>query len=341
MGVGPRAIGMGGAVTAASDDIFSTFWNPAGLAELNNNQFAISSQLNADLSTVNFVGVAISGNSLQFGDLKSVLSFAWLPRLHINAEGSYGPEDYETFFLRYALPGLPDEFDGKIHSKTYDYRLSFALTPKSKPRWSLGITIARVNCRTDFCGTTAEDPGVYKVVTTDATATSINIGAKYFANDRLTLGISLKDVNTDLKVDTVVTDSSGGSTEHHVTEYPQDLSIGVQWKYSRHASLSADYETYMGKYGSSDIDFKLLRGGWEKVDNNFAYRLGLLASITLETEVTGNIKDDLPAPIGITAGIGWKARWGRIDFAIYPQPVMSYQRQAAYFAADLALICKF
>jgi opacity protein-like surface antigen len=34
IGVGPRAIGMGGAYTAAADDILSIYWNPAGLAKV-------------------------------------------------------------------------------------------------------------------------------------------------------------------------------------------------------------------------------------------------------------------------------------------------------------------
>ena len=38
LGVDARAIGMGEAYTAVSDDISSTFWNPAGLAPAMQNQ---------------------------------------------------------------------------------------------------------------------------------------------------------------------------------------------------------------------------------------------------------------------------------------------------------------
>lgn len=38
IGVGPRAIGMGGAFTASADDINSMYWNPAGLARMNSQE---------------------------------------------------------------------------------------------------------------------------------------------------------------------------------------------------------------------------------------------------------------------------------------------------------------
>jgi opacity protein-like surface antigen len=38
IGVGPRAIGMGGAYTALADDINSMYWNPAGLSRMNSKE---------------------------------------------------------------------------------------------------------------------------------------------------------------------------------------------------------------------------------------------------------------------------------------------------------------
>ena len=40
VGVGPRAIGMGGAFTAVADDAFAPFWNPAGLVQLGHAELA-------------------------------------------------------------------------------------------------------------------------------------------------------------------------------------------------------------------------------------------------------------------------------------------------------------
>lgn len=40
IGIGPRALGMGGAYTAVADDATSTHWNPAGLAEMEDAEIA-------------------------------------------------------------------------------------------------------------------------------------------------------------------------------------------------------------------------------------------------------------------------------------------------------------
>jgi len=39
MGVGARALGMGGAFTAIADDPSAAYWNPSGLAQIHNFQF--------------------------------------------------------------------------------------------------------------------------------------------------------------------------------------------------------------------------------------------------------------------------------------------------------------
>ena len=38
IGIGPRAIGMGGASTATADDITAIYWNPGGLANVCSNR---------------------------------------------------------------------------------------------------------------------------------------------------------------------------------------------------------------------------------------------------------------------------------------------------------------
>ena len=42
IGIGARAIGMSGAFTAVADDASAVFWNPAGLAQLTDNQIFLS-----------------------------------------------------------------------------------------------------------------------------------------------------------------------------------------------------------------------------------------------------------------------------------------------------------
>ena len=44
IGAGPRAVGMGGAQAAVVDDSYASYWNPAGLAQLDRSELALAYQ---------------------------------------------------------------------------------------------------------------------------------------------------------------------------------------------------------------------------------------------------------------------------------------------------------
>ena len=59
IGVGARAMGLGGSYTALANDVTSLYWNPAGITNLNNFSFAVShSEWFADIS-YDFAGVVL------------------------------------------------------------------------------------------------------------------------------------------------------------------------------------------------------------------------------------------------------------------------------------------
>ena len=70
--VGARAIGMGEAFTAQADDISSLYWNPAGLALL--NQSEASFMLNQNLQDQSYSNAAV-GASLENGGIAASLSY--------------------------------------------------------------------------------------------------------------------------------------------------------------------------------------------------------------------------------------------------------------------------
>jgi len=45
MGIGARAIGLGGAFVSIADDASATFWNPAGLSHITSNRLLLSADL--------------------------------------------------------------------------------------------------------------------------------------------------------------------------------------------------------------------------------------------------------------------------------------------------------
>lgn len=342
MGVGAEAIGLGGAVCAGTKSLYSIYWNPAGLAELDENQLSISGQPNAKALPINFAGIALSGEWLRFGGLKSAIGFAWIPRLHVTASGAYTADDFESLFLRFALPDLPGSFSGNIRSKTKDFRLSWALMPENNPRWSLGLTIARIDCGTSFCGVKATDPGQYVTESTKATAYAVNVGGKYFYSKDLTFGFNLKDVNTKLDV-AIKTTYQDGSVSNRIvkTAFPRDLTVGAFWQYSPNLNLSLDYQTQYGQYGTYKMNFQILRAGAEYLHKRFRYRFGMIAPVTLQASEIGDYRRKLPFPVMPTIGMGWNGQFVNVDAALYTQPVMSAQRNKAYLAVDISVTAKF
>ena len=230
MGIGAAAIARSGAVTASTSDIYSMYWNPAGLAQMGGNQVTLSGQLDAELTGINFAALAFNNKWLRFGRYQAAIGIARLNLLHVKASGAYGPDDFESIFLRYALPGLPDDFDGDIESKTRDSRITIAISPADDARWSLGINIGEIHCKTSFCGVFATDPGNFTVASTDAKATTVGIGGKYKLNDNLTLGVNIKDIDTDLDVETITTDQNGTTIERFTTGFPLSITIAALWQ---------------------------------------------------------------------------------------------------------------
>jgi opacity protein-like surface antigen len=80
IGVGPRAISMGGAFVAIADDATSLYWNPAGASRMQSNRAAFShaewfADINynwagAVLSMGDFGAVGVSINYLDYGDME-------------------------------------------------------------------------------------------------------------------------------------------------------------------------------------------------------------------------------------------------------------------------------
>ena len=55
MGIGARAIGLGGAFVSIADDASATFWNPAGLTNIKSDQLLLSADLPDDFSASSLV----------------------------------------------------------------------------------------------------------------------------------------------------------------------------------------------------------------------------------------------------------------------------------------------
>ena len=337
MGTSPQAIGIAGAVTANISGVYASYWNPAGLITQTNREATISRQTGSTLEPISFIGISGSYLPDLLPKTKLAYAFAWLPRLHVSADGVFEEYSFETLFLRFALPEIPSDFEGHTQSKTRDFRFSLAVSPAFAPKFAIGFTTAYIRCVSDFCGSNVNDPDSHYSADTEATAIALNIGLQYQLNDQLKFGANIKDINTTLKVKTVIEQDNIKRNETFYSEFPHDLSFGAFWKALPNLELSSDYQFLLGDYGEYNIDIQLWRTGIDYKYEHFHFRLGTLIPTKLQTGSSKNIRQDMPAPFLPTAGIGWRNNYFAIDTSIYPHPIMSYQRQALKLVAESSI----
>jgi long-subunit fatty acid transport protein len=71
LGVGARAMGLGGAYSAVADDYTAMYWNPAGLGQMKRREFNLGFSQNSVKSEADFLG-AVSQTTTSFTRLNSV-----------------------------------------------------------------------------------------------------------------------------------------------------------------------------------------------------------------------------------------------------------------------------
>ncbi len=178
IGVGGRALGMGGAFAAVANDVTSGYYNPAGLANLNYPQIALM-------------------HAEQFGNL-------------VNYD--YGavaiPYDKDMSFglsvMRLGVDGIPDtrnalydaNGDGIIDIKDDKFDYS-RITEFSNQDWAFYLTFAKRQTDNFYWGVNA------KIIRRDlaeygATGIGFDVGAFYMPFENLFLGANLQDATTTL-----------------------------------------------------------------------------------------------------------------------------------------------
>lgn len=338
-GIGARYIALGGSGVAISDDVYAAYYNPAGLAEIEDVQISVSRQLNADLRSINFLGIAGRLPIPSRWGFKATLAGVYYPRIHARASGAFKSSEIESVFLRYLLPGMPGDFDGKINSKTKVYRLAFSLAPAETDTWSVGVNIDRIDCKTNFCGTHATSNG-YTAISTGAVADSFGLSFRYRPMTTLVLAGTITDLGADLNVDIDTTDSAGTRHETHQVAFPKKVTLGAAYDYSPSTRLTAEYEILNGNYGKQSMNIQNLRFGAEhNFDNSLSVRFGLMAMLKATAENVEKI--DPPFPVAPTLGVGWRGKHLQVDLGVYAHPLMSLHEDDFAPAADLSLTANF
>jgi len=138
MGIGARAMSMGGAFTAIADDATAVFWNPAGLAQLTDNQIFLSGDYPGVFSSTGFV---YRPEKEIFRKHQLTIGLAMVNRLRFKGDsGNEVWDEYASNLLSMAMIDTDGDFSGEIDSRTMDIRFSLALAPFDNRQLLIGFS---------------------------------------------------------------------------------------------------------------------------------------------------------------------------------------------------------
>lgn len=164
MGVGARALGMGGAYTAICDDVYATYWNPAGLTQIEEHQIGSMYAMMSLDRRYNFLNYALGlGKNLGLG-------ISWI---------SFG------------IGGIEERDDDRktpikeLESSEDAYCLSLAKGLGEK--FSLGGNIKYLG---------------HKLLNNSASGFGFDVGVLFKPTEALSLGLMFQDIGSKVKWDT-------------------------------------------------------------------------------------------------------------------------------------------
>lgn len=314
MGIGARAIGLGGAFVALADDASAIFWNPAGLTQLKQHEIMFMGDMPDELSYSALV-LKPKGDDENSWHLR--LGVAVINRLRYRAEGDWGASGFASHLIELSMINVEPNYVGGIDSKTVDRRFSIAV---QKGNISLGINAIDFRCLTNFYN---EGQGrICQLVGYD----TYDLGALVKFNDTYSMGLMLRNVEEPSK--------------------PKYLTLGFA-KRTKRSNLMIDGESIYGQYGEVGMRkarFFMLRMGYEKkINEKFTGRIGLIFPLKAWTSTLGNLLANLPPPkFGGSCGFGYTvAKNTNLDIAIFGDPGRSYIQKKLVISATASLRYRF
>ena len=143
MGIGGRAVGLGGAFVSIADDASALFWNPSGLTQLDGDQLYLSAYVSSDISAAAFI------HQPDWAPLKKhrfTVALGWINRLSFKGDSGPGTwEGYPGHLLDLAMIDVGDDFSGRVDSRTHDVRFSLAMSPENFRDFSFGVNLVHIS----------------------------------------------------------------------------------------------------------------------------------------------------------------------------------------------------
>ena len=288
IGVGSRALGMGGAFVAIADDGTASYWNPAGLGSLKKHQFLFSHvQMFDNLAHHNFANLSFKvGSDIGFG-------VSWI-RLTVDDIPRYS-ELKGTRYERFLNPdlrstGTPEGYFGDIEDalflsfgKGFDFDLALGggLTPALIPtRLSVGVSYKYISQVLDTATGTGQGLDIGIKLSFIGLTSNENLQQR-----NLSFGINFQDISG-----TTVLWNTANQTKDQL---PLNLLIGMSYA-ERLPWLNSQIAISLGRDNSYESSNHF--GGEINIRNIFSLRVGIQNS-------------------DFTAGAGLKIFWFRMDYA--------------------------
>jgi len=255
VGLGARAKGMGDAYTALARGVEASYYNPAGLPLLENREVIASYRLLSLDRQFTYIGFAMPVR----------------PKV-----ASAGGDKFINggFSLSWIRSGI-DDIDGRntdgqhfdnLSNSENAFIFAFALNPAK--RFSVGLAVKVLWNRFPDIGSNGQ--------TVSASGVGLDLGALFSPKEWVTLGLSIRDINSRYRWNTSKIFDEDGSES--TDPFPKTVRYGLavrppNW---RNVTLSFDYEQiYKSDLFSDKINDRFHFGGEASLLENIVVRAGL------------------------------------------------------------------
>jgi hypothetical protein len=293
IGIGPRAISMGGAFVATASDVSSLYWNPAGASRSNTNEAMFShSSWFADIN------YSWAGAMLKLGDAGTIgLNLTYLDYGDMEVTTLAEQDGTGQFFTAYDLSmGL-----------TYAYNLT--------DRFSLGGTVKYIQS---------------KIWNTSASAFATDIGVLFHSDiNGLRIGATITNFGTGMKMDGKdllvqhdIDPNNYGNNDQilaslETDEFPLPLTFRIGLAMDVLENEEHRVTLAVDALHPNDNDESLNVGGEYMFNNLVAFRVGYKSLFLANSEE------------GLTAGVGLNYNFSsdfgvRVDYAYQDFGMLDY-----------------
>jgi hypothetical protein len=311
MGVGARAMSMGGAFTALADDTSALFWNPAGITEIKNNEDMLMADV--DPARYSFKGIVMRPEEWNKSKSRLTVGVSRTNRLKFIADGDWS-EGNANHLIDLSMISVEHDYVGGLNSRTKDWRYTIAGRIPGYDRLSMGVSYIDFNCVTTFY---MVNPG--RVCQRTAYET-FDFGMLYRKSEKKHFALLLRNPVEPSK--------------------PKYITIGAAWFRGRD-TFTVDLEHIYGNYSNEKrkCDFIMLRSGVERdYGSGWKLRGGLVIPVRARTSTLGNIMPHIPSPkFGGAIGAGYTFKNYTLDYVLFGDPGKSYIVNKAVLSSALTL----